>query len=163
MGDDAAGTSTPLVRGAPVLIGMVHLPPLPGAPRGPRERSPTSSSGPADAAALERAGFDGVIVENYMDVPFHPGAVPPVTIAAMTRIVSAVVEACRIPVGVNVLRNDARAALSIAAVTGAAFIRVNVHTGAMWTDQGLLTGSAHETLRLRRVLGAGSPSSPTCT
>ena len=53
----------------------------------------------------------------------------------------------------NVLRNDAAAALSIAAVTDAAFIRVNVHTGAMWTDQGLVTGSAHETLRLRRELG----------
>jgi uncharacterized protein len=108
----------------------------------------------ADAAALARAGFDGVIVENYMDAPFHPGAVPPVTVAAMTRAVSAVVEAVDIPVGVNVLRNDAAAALSIASVTGAAFIRVNVHTGAMWTDQGLLTGSAHETLRLRRVLAA---------
>lgn len=72
----------------------------------------------------------------------------------MTRVVDSVVQNTRLPVGVNVLRNDAVSALSIAAVTGAKFIRVNVHTGAMWSDQGLLTGQAHETLRLRRSLEA---------
>jgi len=135
------------------LIGMIHLPPLPGAPRwtGPMKRVLRRAL--EDATALEAAGFDGVIVENYLDAPFHPATVPAVTVAAMTRAVAAVVEQVRIPVGVNVLRNDAAAALSIAAATGAAFIRVNVHTGAMWTDQGLVTGTAHETLRLRRELG----------
>ena len=137
----------------PVLIGMVHLAPLPGAPRASDAVSEVTRRAVADAGALERAGFDGIIVENYGDVPFHPGEVPPVTVAAMTRIVSAVLDAVSIPVGVNVLRNDARAALSIASVTGAAFVRVNVHSGSMWTDQGLLTGTAHETLRLRAALG----------
>jgi hypothetical protein len=60
-------------------------------------------------------------------------------------------------VGVNVLRNDAAAALAVAHVAGARFIRVNVHTGAMWSDQGLLQGRAHETLRRRRELGAEVP------
>ncbi|MEX2467060.1 MAG: BtpA/SgcQ family protein [Gemmatimonadota bacterium] len=139
--------------GRPVLIGMVHLLPLPGAPRWAGAMGAVLERAVEDAKALEGAGFDGVIVENYLDAPFHPGAVPAVTVAAMTRAVSAVVERVGIPVGVNVLRNDAMSALSIAAATGASFIRVNVHTGAMWTDQGLLTGAAHETLRLRRELG----------
>jgi membrane complex biogenesis BtpA family protein len=107
----------------------------------------------ADAETLEEAGFDGIVVENYLDAPFYPDHVPAVTVAALTRIVATVVAEVSVPVGVNVLRNDAGAALSIAAVTGARFIRVNVHTGAMWTDQGLITGEAHETLRLRRALG----------
>jgi membrane complex biogenesis BtpA family protein len=59
-----------------------------------------------------------------------------------------------VALGVNVLRNDAEAALSVAVATGAAFIRVNVHTGARVTDQGLIEGRAHDTLRLRRSLGA---------
>lgn len=137
----------------PVLIGMVHLAPLPGSPRHSESLAAAIGRAVNDAAALERAGFDGVIVENYGDVPFHPGEVPPVTVAAMTRIVSAVLDTVSVPVGVNVLRNDARAALSIAAVTGAAFVRVNVHSGSTWTDQGLLTGAAHDTLRLRAGLG----------
>ena len=138
----------------PVLLGMVHLKPLPGAPRWGGEMADVMRRALADATALESAGFDGVVVENYMDAPFHPDRVPAVTIAALARVVSAVADRVSVPVGVNVLRNDAGAALSIAAVTGARFIRVNVHTGSMWTDQGLLTGRAHETLRLRRTLGA---------
>jgi membrane complex biogenesis BtpA family protein len=108
----------------------------------------------ADTRVLTEAGFDGVLVENFMDVPFHPGRVPPVTVAAMTRAVVSASSVTELPLGVNVLRNDAAAALSIAVSTGASFVRVNVHTGAMWTDQGLVQGSAHETLRLRATLDA---------
>jgi membrane complex biogenesis BtpA family protein len=57
-------------------------------------------------------------------------------------------------VGVNVLRNDAAAALAVAAVAGARFIRVNVHIGARVTDQGLIEGEAGSTLRARRALAS---------
>lgn len=107
-----------------------------------------------DARALLDGGVDGVLVENFGDAPFHPGPVPPETVAALAR---AVAEVAGLPgsgpTGVNVLRNDARAALGIAAATGADFIRINVHVGTMATDQGLLQGRAWETLRLRRALG----------
>ena len=155
MGIDPASPSiAELWPRKPVLLGMVHLQPLPGAPRWGGDMTLVIERALADADALEAAGFDGMVVENYLDAPFHPGRVPAVTVAALTRVVAAVVERVSVPVGVNVLRNDAGAALAIAAVTGARFIRVNVHTGAMWTDQGLLTGQAHETLRSRRLLDA---------
>jgi membrane complex biogenesis BtpA family protein len=64
-----------------------------------------------------------------------------------------VVRSVAIPVGVNLLRNDAIGALAVAAAAGAQFIRVNVHSGQMLTDQGPLVGQAHETLRLRARLG----------
>jgi hypothetical protein len=108
----------------------------------------------SDARALEAAGFDAVLVENFLDAPFFPSEVPPETVAGMTRAVAAVREATSLPVGVNVLRNDARAALGIAAATGAGFLRVNVHTGVMFTDQGTVEGRAAETVRLRAGLGA---------
>jgi membrane complex biogenesis BtpA family protein len=94
------------------------------------------------------------MVENFGDAPFFPDRVPPETVAAMSLATHAVKAAVRLPVGVNALRNDAAAALAIAGVVGASFVRVNVHTGAMWSDQGLLQGRAHETLRQRRALGA---------
>jgi uncharacterized protein len=59
------------------------------------------------------------------------------------------------PVGVNVLRNDAHAALAVALAAGARFVRVNVHTGVAATDQGLIEGRAAETLRTREALGCG--------
>jgi membrane complex biogenesis BtpA family protein len=65
---------------------------------------------------------------------------------------AAVKATVRLPVGFNVLRNDAAAALALCAACGGAFIRVNVHTGAMVTDQGLIEGNAFETIRLRQRL-----------
>ena len=100
-----------------------------------------------------------MIVENFGDVPFFKEA-PPETVALLTRCARAVVEAVgETPVGVNVLRNDARAALACALASGARFVRVNVHTSAAVTDQGLIEGRAAETLRLREALGAG-PGGP---
>jgi len=81
--------------------------------------------------------------------PFYPDAVPNHVVAELTAIATAVTDAVDVPVGINVLRNDADAALSIAAAVNAAFVRVNVHIGAATTDQGILEGRAHETLRLR--------------
>lgn len=60
--------------------------------------------------------------------------------------------AVKLPIGFNVLRNDARAALALCAACDGAFIRVNVHTGAMLTDQGIIEGNAHDTLRYRRQI-----------
>lgn len=142
----------PLFAGRRPLVGMVHLLPLPGAPAWRGSLDEVTTRAVSEARILEEGGLSGVMVENYGDVPFHPGAVPPETVAAMAVVVQAVVEAVEVPVGVNVLRNDAHAALAVAAATGARFVRVNVHTGAMWTDQGLVQGRAHETLRLRQGL-----------
>lgn len=106
----------------------------------------------ADADALQAGGMNGILVENFLDAPFFAETVPPVTVAAMARAVAAVIEGASVPVGVNVLRNDATAALEIAVATGARFIRVNVHTGVMWTDQGVIQGRAADTLRRRAAL-----------
>ena len=132
---------------------MVHLLPLPGAPRWAGSMKAVLERATTDAGRLAEAGFDGLLVENFGDAPFHPGPVPPETTAALAVAVAEVGRAVGLPVGVNALRNDARAALAIAAATGAAFLRVNVHTGAMLTDQGWIEGKAHETLRDRARLG----------
>ncbi len=107
-----------------------------------------------DASMLQDAGFDAVVVENFGDAPFHAMSVEPHTVASMAQCVHAVVGACRVPVCVNVLRNDAIAALAVAATTGAQAIRVNVHLGVYAADQGMIEGRAAETLQYRQRLGA---------
>ena len=148
--EETFGTTTP-------VIGMVHLPPLPGAPTaeddGTEAIDRAVARAIADAEALDRGGVDGVMVENFGDVPFHPDDVPKHTVASMTRAAGAVTSATDLPVGINVLRNDAEAAVGIAAAVGAAFVRINVHTGARITDQGVIEGAAHRTLRLWDRLG----------
>jgi hypothetical protein len=105
-----------------------------------------------DAEALIAGGMSGYVVENFGDAPFFGESVPPETIAAMARVLASLPRDHAI-VGTNVLRNDARAALGLAAAFDLDFVRVNVHVGAAVTDQGLLQGRAAETLRARQALG----------
>lgn len=132
-----------------LLIGVVHLKPLPGAPRHRDSMAEIIKSAVADAIAYERGGAHAVIVENFGDVPFTKSSVAPETIAVMTAAGCAVRAAVKLPLGFNVLRNDARAALALCAACGGDFIRVNVHSGAMLTDQGIIEGDAYHTLRER--------------
>ena len=136
------------------MIGVVHLAALPGSPRSTRALDACIELAVADARALEAGGADAVLVENFNDVPFRAEVVDAHTVAAMTAACLRVRDAITLPLGVNVLRNDAAAALGIAAAVEAAFIRVNVHIGAMLADQGMIQGRADETLRLRKLLGA---------
>lgn len=139
----------------PRLVGVIHLEPLPGSPRASSSVARVRDAAAADARALAEAGFEGVIVENFGDAPFARDAVEPVTIAAMTACALAVKAAApRLALGINILRNDAEAALAVAIASEATMIRINVHTGARVTDQGLIQGEAHRTLRSRRALGA---------
>lgn len=102
-----------------------------------------------DARAYEKGGAHAVFIENFGDVPFTKSGVAPETIAAMTAAGCVIRAAVKLPIGFNVLRNDARAALALCAACSGSFIRVNVHTGAMLTDQGLIEGDAYGTLRYR--------------
>jgi len=138
-----------------LLVGMVHLPALPGAARAADSMADIEARAVSDARLLFEHGFDACILENFGDSPFWKDTVEPVTVAACARLASAVRRAVpQLRLGVNVLRNDARAALAIATACDAAFVRVNVHVGATATDQGVIEGRAAETLRLRRALGS---------
>ncbi|MBI5628676.1 MAG: BtpA/SgcQ family protein, partial [Candidatus Rokubacteria bacterium] len=142
------------ILGVPkALIGMVHLLPLPGSPRWGGSMDKVIERALEDARALKAGGLDTLLVENYGDVPFTAGRVEAATVAAMTAVIVEIKRAVPLPIGVNVLKNDARSSLAVAAATGARFIRVNVHIGAVVADQGIIQSDAHGTLRSRRLLG----------
>lgn len=137
------------------VIGMVHLQALPGSPSFAGDLAAVIEAAAADASALVEGGVDGLMVENFFDVPFFKDQVPGETVAAMTRACLAVrAVSGSLPVGVNVLRNDVRSALAVASTVGAAFVRVNVLSGVMVTDQGIIEGRAAEVMRYRRSIDA---------
>jgi membrane complex biogenesis BtpA family protein len=138
------------------IVGVIHLPPLPGSARGPsaRDMDRILESVRRDAAAWASGGANALIVENFGDVPFRKGAVGPETVAAMTLAVSLAIAESGLPVGVNVLRNDVEAAVAIAAHAGGRFVRANVYAGAAVTDQGLVEGRADSVQALIRRLDA---------
>ncbi|AFY35604.1 photosystem I biogenesis protein BtpA [Calothrix sp. PCC 7507] len=136
------------------IIGVVHLSPLPTSPRWGGSLKAVIDRAEQEATALASGGVDGIIVENFFDAPFTKNRVDPVVVSAMTVVVQRIQNLVTLPVGLNVLRNDAQSAMAIASCVQAQFIRVNVLTGVMATDQGLIEGEAHQLLRYRRELGS---------
>lgn len=136
------------------VIGVVHLLPLPTSPRWGGNLKAVLDRAEQEATALASGGVNGIIVENFFDAPFAKDQVDPAVVSAMSLIVQRLMHMVTLPIGINVLRNDAHSALAIATCTQAHFIRVNVLTGVMATDQGLIEGRAHELLRYRRELGS---------
>ena len=137
------------------VIGMLHLLPLPGAPRYGSSLEPVRSALLRDPELLAQGGVHGLMIENFGDAPFYPARVPAHVVAHMTALATEVKrKAPQLPLGINVLRNDGMSALAIAHAVGADYIRVNVLCGVRVADQGLLHGIAHDLLRLRAELGA---------
>lgn len=136
------------------IIGVVHLLPLPTSPRWGGSLKAVIDRAEQEVTALASGGVDGVIIENFFDAPFTKNQVDPAVVSAMTLIIQRLKNLVSLPMGINVLRNDAQSAIAIATCVQAQFIRVNVLTGVMATDQGLIEGQAHQLLRYRRELGS---------
>ncbi|NJM96393.1 MAG: BtpA/SgcQ family protein [Phormidesmis sp. RL_2_1] len=146
---------TELFKTANPVIGVVHLLPLPASARWQGDLQAVIARAEQEATAIASGGAHGLIIENFFDAPFPKSHVDPAVVSAMTLVVQRLQQLVTLPIGINVLRNDARSAMAIATCTGASFIRVNVLTGVMATDQGLIEGEAHDILRYRRELGSG--------
>jgi membrane complex biogenesis BtpA family protein len=139
-----------------VLVGMIHLLPLPGAPRYDAAGAMRAVLDRAvdEARQLEAAGFDGLMIENGGDVPFLPPAeIGPETIAALAVATAKVVSEVRIPVGVNCLANAADVSVAVAVASGGQFVRANQWVNAYVANEGLIEGRAGAVARLRRLLG----------
>jgi membrane complex biogenesis BtpA family protein len=105
-----------------VLIGMIHLPPLPDYDASPGIDAIIDGA-LDDLRLLRRFGFDGVLVENEYDRP-HRVLAEAATVDAMTQVTKAVVDESQgCVVGCEILLNDPRASFDVARAAGAQFIR----------------------------------------
>jgi membrane complex biogenesis BtpA family protein len=137
------------------LIGVIHLPPLPGYPASPGIESVVAKA-LRDLEALEAGPVDGVLVENEEDRP-HRVEAGRETIAAMTRVARELLQAARkTKIGVEILLNDPEASLAAAAMSGASFIRTDYFVDPMERPEygGPMRFDPEGLLRYRRSLGA---------
>lgn len=130
------------------IIGMVHLPPLPGSPlydpNGGMRKIVDSCA--KDIEALQGGGVDAVMFGNEGDRPYLLKA-SPVTLAAMAQAIGEVKRLIKIPFGVNYLW-DPVATVALAIASGASFAR-EIFTGIYDSDMGLWAPDAAGALRLR--------------
>jgi membrane complex biogenesis BtpA family protein len=139
-----------------VLIGMIHCPAFPGAPRyRGAEVATIYDACMRDAEALVEGGMHGLIVENHGDIPFSkPEDIGPETAAFMSVVTDRIARAVGVPLGINVLANAPIPAFAIAMAGGAKFIRVNQWANAYVANEGFMEGRAAEAMRYRSLLRA---------
>lgn len=138
------------------VIGVVHLQPLPGAPR--YEEMPIKEIARLaveEAKAMAENGINGLIVENFRDMMFKK-RVGPETVAPMTYIANEVKNAVSVPIGLCVLQSDPISGIAISKTIGADFIRVPYYTETYIVDAGLMESVAADVLRYRKFIGASN-------
>ena len=136
------------------IIGALHFMPLLGYPEF-SSMDTVLDNALTDLDALEKGGIDAIIIENNYDLP-HKITVGHETVAAMTYLGSELKKHTRLPLGVSVLWNDYRAALSIAKVLGAEFVRVPVFVDSVSTDFGIISAEPENVINYRKSIGAES-------
>lgn len=136
------------------LVGVIHLPPLPGYAASPGVEAVVGDA-LDDLRALVEGGVDAVLVENEHDRP-HRVAAGRETIAVMTRVTRALVEAgAPVRIGVEILLNDPEASLAVASAAGAAFIRTDYFTDPMFRPEyGVMRIDPAGLIDYRRRIGA---------
>lgn len=154
--DRASGAIKDIFGRDKALIGMIHCPAFPGAPRYRGESlDAIYDACMRDAERLVQGGFHGLVVENHGDVPFSkPDDIGPETSAFMSVVTDRIRRACEVPLGINVLANAPIPALAVAVAGGADFIRVNQWANAYVANEGFMEGRAAEAMRYRSLLRA---------
>ncbi|WP_314002639.1 BtpA/SgcQ family protein [uncultured Paenibacillus sp.] len=146
-----ANAVTQIFKTDKAVIGMIHLKPLPGAPR--------FTGGNLDAAfdfamndvrAYEEGGIDGLIIENAWDIPFpKPDEVGLETVAALTALTLRIKQETDLPIGINCLANAVIPSLAVAKAADVPFVRVNQWVNAYVANEGFIEGISARAMRYR--------------
>ena len=137
------------------VIGMVQLSPLPGSSRYKGGRiDVTLDDAVKEAQTLSSNGVDVLMVQNLGDLPVGARATS-AQVAWMARIAAEIRSHFSLPVGLNLLENDAEAMLAVASAARADFVRIKVYVGAMMTPFGVESGQAFAAIRARNACDAG--------
>lgn len=135
-----------------IIIGAIHFPPLLGYPDFPGMKV-AKNNALKDLQAFSQGGADGIIFENNYDVP-HSAQIGPPASACMAALGSKIKEDANIPVGVSVLWNDYKTALSLARVLDLKFVRIPVFIDRVKTNYGIMEPAASDAIRFRKKIGA---------
>jgi membrane complex biogenesis BtpA family protein len=138
------------------IIGMLHLPPLPGSYNyAGQPLDDIVAHAVREADILAAAGFDALLMQNAGDRPASL-EVCPEKVAYMAVIGAAVRRAHpQIPLGVNVCWNVPKATIAVCHAAGGSFIRLeHVYIGMAITAHGPVYGCAYEATQFLQLLDA---------
>lgn len=133
------------------IIGMIHLPPLPGYPKHPGMEYVIHKA-LADLKALQKGGFDGALVENDSDQPHQIGVNKTIK-DAFERVMREIKKVAVIPIGMEIIY-DMMATIEVAHKVDAHFARLDVFVDNVETKWGKIFAQAAEILEQKKKIGA---------
>jgi membrane complex biogenesis BtpA family protein len=136
------------------IIGMIHLPALPGTPRHQLSPQALVDQVLAEAETYQEAGIDALMIENMHDRPYLNQTVGPEIVAMVTRIASELRRVADCPCGLQILAGANQEALAVAHATGLDFIRAEGFVFGHVADEGYIDAQAGALLRYRKQIGA---------
>jgi membrane complex biogenesis BtpA family protein len=139
-----------------MVIGMVHLLPLPGTPfyqEGNVEQALTKAV--ADATALYHGGADGCLIQTVDRVYPAADEADYARVAAMAMIAKAVADATSptFQIGIQIMLNALKASVAVATVCGGSFLRCTALVGATLSASGMVEANPLEFLTYRARIG----------
>lgn len=143
-----------LTHGKKPVIGMLHVPALPGTYQHKLSIPQIIDYVLAEAQIYASAGLDAVMLENMHDLPYLRGQAGPEIVASLTAVASAVKATYPLPCGLQVLAAANREALAIALATGMEFIRVENYIYSHVADEGIMNSCAGDLKRYQKQIGA---------
>ncbi len=136
-----------------LIIGMVHCLPLPGTVGYKGNMNKIINQAILDAATLQKAGVDAIIIENMGDDPFSIN-LDNLQITSLAVVSALVAEKVQLPIGIDAAMNDYKTALSIAKSIDADFVRIPVFVDTVEFYGGIIKPCAREALLYRKNIEA---------
>lgn len=107
-----------------MVVGMVHLLPMPGNASYQGNKEEIETRALADARTLIDCGVDAIMLENFSDWPQYSTEVPLEAYSLMLNIATKIKAFCPLPFGVNIEMNAYVQEWAMAYAVGADFIRL---------------------------------------
>lgn len=141
----------------PRVIGVIHLPPLPGTPFHDRRTfGPGLETATASVAALVSGNAGGALIQTGDRVYDLSGGTDPLRVALLTQFLTRVRESTppEFQLGIQVMRNEVEESLAIARAAGCSFVRATALVGATMSPSGLVAPNAAAIMRYRDRIAA---------
>ncbi len=139
------------------IIGVVHLLPLPGSPLFEGNLDAIIDRSLEEIDIFKQGGINGIIIENFHDVPFPNREISKTQLGLMASIITLARREVNIPLGVNVHFNDWEAEIALAYSCRAQFVRVEAFVDTVMTPAGIVQPCCAEVTRYRKMVCENQP------
>jgi membrane complex biogenesis BtpA family protein len=139
-----------------LLIGMIHVPALPGTPLNSISPKHIVDKCVYEASLYHKCDVDSIMIENMHDIPYLKKNVGPEIVSMMSIIAYEIrkILPLKTPLGIQILAGANKEAIAVAHSSQFNYIRAEGFVFSHVADEGIFESDAGELLRYRKQIGA---------